>query len=628
MKFINISFILAYWRHADAKSNNIRRGDGKQGHRKLQLSCSNGEALFELNLVTDNYGAETTWALINNCDSSTLLSGGSPPYDNNVEENVLHCVPDAEYIFTIFDSNGDGICCSNGSGSYSVKYDSQLIVTGGQFASLESTSFGSCMPSTDGLCSKYDGDGWHRGTYEKSLPKELSPSGVQWRWEECARECASFAACEFWTLRLGGDKACLLMSKQGTYSDTGGHVEGLKDLDCLGMGALMSSPTQAPTPLPTPSPTATPTASPTSNPTATPTTAAPVPVTPKFKRGIAFHTAQSCNTLENHSASTWWYSWATTAGFSNGFCTDPNAASENARNNLGKEFVPMFWNSIPPQPFTAEQEANLQNATYLMTFNEPERSDQANISPTNAATMWPKIISIATQYNLQLIAPCAIIDAGRTWYHEWLTACTNMYGQPCDFDFTCLHAYYQPQPCTGVGSWACINVAMSKIEGWLSDFGKPTWVSEFACNPWGGVPCNEQLQKELMQQFVPLLDASNAVFRYAWFSAYAKTFGEANTNEVIWEDNPKVTCKNKKWIAGFGNAGWQIKTLSQCLAKSERDPACYSPFALSMDKDNCYCSVDSCQVTVSSWQGMHTWRLLGTQESNALTPLGELYQLI
>ena len=60
-----------------------------------------------------------------------------------------YCVPDdSQYEFTIYDSFGDGICCSAGSGSYTVTYGSESK-TGGDFGSSESFVFGS---QGDGPC--------------------------------------------------------------------------------------------------------------------------------------------------------------------------------------------------------------------------------------------------------------------------------------------------------------------------------------------------------------------------------------------------------------------------------------------------------------------------------------------
>ena len=118
-----------------------------------------------------------------------------------------------------------------------------------------------------------------------------------------------------------------------------------------------------------------------------------------------------------------------------------------------------------------------------MTFNEPELVEQANMSPLYAAERWAEIETIADHYNLKIVAPCGTIDKGFTWYQEWLSHCNAIYGKPCNYDYTCLHAYYQPEPCDNVPGWACASDMMNKVNNWASTFGKPTWVTEFACNP-------------------------------------------------------------------------------------------------------------------------------------------------
>jgi len=102
---------------------------------------------FELTLVTDNYPGETAWTLVNKCTDETASSGGS--YGSAGSTYVeTECIPSGQYEFTISDSYGDGICCSYGSGSYTVKYNGELVKQGGEFGSSESTLFGTCG-STD-----------------------------------------------------------------------------------------------------------------------------------------------------------------------------------------------------------------------------------------------------------------------------------------------------------------------------------------------------------------------------------------------------------------------------------------------------------------------------------------------
>merc|ERR1712156_1237863 len=51
------------------------------------------------------------------------------------------CLSEGCYTFEITDSYGDGICCSYGQGSFSVKLDGAEILSGGSFGSSASESF-------------------------------------------------------------------------------------------------------------------------------------------------------------------------------------------------------------------------------------------------------------------------------------------------------------------------------------------------------------------------------------------------------------------------------------------------------------------------------------------------------
>ena len=47
-----------------------------------------------------------------------------------------------------------------------------------------------------------------------------------------------------------------------------------------------------------------------------------------------------------------------------------------------------------------------------------------------------------------------------------------------------------------------------ELEAWYERTGKRIWVSEFACNPWAERACNASLHSRLMDQVVPVLEAS------------------------------------------------------------------------------------------------------------------------
>ncbi len=101
-----------------------------------------------LTLVLDNYPEETSWTIT--AGGVTYASGGtygSQPDGSTVV--VSTCLNDGCYEFNIFDSYGDGICCSYGSGSYTLRDASNnVLASGGNFGSSETTPF--CLSSGGG----------------------------------------------------------------------------------------------------------------------------------------------------------------------------------------------------------------------------------------------------------------------------------------------------------------------------------------------------------------------------------------------------------------------------------------------------------------------------------------------
>jgi serine protease len=118
-------------------------------------TCDPGFSLFRLDLTTDQFGSESSWVIRRNSDGATI-SGGN--YGNEQTYEELACLNTSTecYTFTIFDSGNDGICCSFGSGSYTVTLDGDVIQTGGSFTAAEEISLGSCGRNNpvSGTCSE------------------------------------------------------------------------------------------------------------------------------------------------------------------------------------------------------------------------------------------------------------------------------------------------------------------------------------------------------------------------------------------------------------------------------------------------------------------------------------------
>jgi len=95
----------------------------------------------------DDFGSETTWELVD--DSGTLLHSGGPYNDGAAGTLVrtIWCLGTGCYELTVRDLFGDGMCCAQGNGSYSV-YDALptgYVSGNGQFANAITHQF--CLTS-------------------------------------------------------------------------------------------------------------------------------------------------------------------------------------------------------------------------------------------------------------------------------------------------------------------------------------------------------------------------------------------------------------------------------------------------------------------------------------------------
>ena len=111
----------------------LQGGDFGSRYRKKFCACGAGEKYFQFDLNPDNYPSETSWEL-KSSNNNVLLSGKAAGESG--------CIPDDCYTLYLYDTFGDGICCQYGSGNFRIKYDNDLIDTGGEFQDVYSKTFG------------------------------------------------------------------------------------------------------------------------------------------------------------------------------------------------------------------------------------------------------------------------------------------------------------------------------------------------------------------------------------------------------------------------------------------------------------------------------------------------------
>ncbi|MBL7963982.1 MAG: PKD domain-containing protein [Flavobacteriales bacterium] len=97
----------------------------------------------DIAITLDNYPQESSWSITNQTTGAVVANGG--PYTGRPQGSSLTaqaCLPGGCYIFTMHDAYGDGMCCSQGTGSYSATgLDGTVYATGASFTFEESTVF-------------------------------------------------------------------------------------------------------------------------------------------------------------------------------------------------------------------------------------------------------------------------------------------------------------------------------------------------------------------------------------------------------------------------------------------------------------------------------------------------------
>jgi hypothetical protein len=102
------------------------------------------------------------------------------------------------------------------------------------------------------------------------------------------------------------------------------------------------------------------------------------------------------------------------------------------------QFVPMLWSTT--QGHDGNQFlSQARGAKVVLGFNEPERVDQANMSPADAARAWKQYIEPLRAQGARLGSPAiASTDQGLNWLRSFVTELNKVGGR---IDFIALHWY-------------------------------------------------------------------------------------------------------------------------------------------------------------------------------------------
>lgn len=201
----------------------------------------------------------------------------------------------------------------------------------------------------------------------------------------------------------------------------------------------------------------------------------------------------------------WYYTWGT-------FISDSQLGY--APLNIG--FVPMFWNGAS----VTQENINKLNAlyeegkiAYILGFNEPDLTAEANMSVADALAKW-KIICENLNPGIKLISPAtsypSLSETG--WLVQFMNGAAE---QGLRVDYIGVHIY-QPN---------LASLFTTPVNAIYEKWGKKVWITELGVrddDTNGDVAKNKYTPTQILtfaQTLLPQLEEMEAVDRYAWFNA-------------------------------------------------------------------------------------------------------------
>lgn len=226
-----------------------------------------------------------------------------------------------------------------------------------------------------------------------------------------------------------------------------------------------------------------------------------------FKRGVSENQFQYKAQMEALAPGvSWYYNWG-------------NTPSTYLANEESLEYIPMCWNGNYNANRIKEYCASHPEVKYLLGFNEPNFTAQANLTPQKAAELWPAVQNLAKECGLQLVAPALNYSPNPPYTDpmKWMDEFVAIVGLDA-FDYMALHNY---------GGY---EVMVDLCTRFHEKYGKPIWLTEFCYWPEEGNPnstVSPQSQISVMVKSLRWLEQTDWIYRYAWF----KAIGNSSSNK-------------------------------------------------------------------------------------------------
>jgi len=250
---------------------------------------------------------------------------------------------------------------------------------------------------------------------------------------------------------------------------------------------------------------------------------------PVDKRGVGYNFTDGNTTEADMDLLTpavkWFYNWGKL-----------NSAVDTAAADYGLVFYPMEWGGGGNLSSLRNYLDAHPDCEYVLAYNEPNLTDQANMTPVQAAQHWPGLVNLIKEYNAK----------DNPKYHLKLVSPAMNYGTLANYDnpIKWLDEFFA-QPGVSLDDIAAISIhcymgyasAMKSYIGRFKKYNKPIWMTEFCA--WENVN-NVDAQMRYMSEAVIYMELDPMVEKYAWFIPKDNhgTIANMPYNKLLTRDNP------------------------------------------------------------------------------------------
>ncbi|MGH3068626.1 MAG: glycoside hydrolase family protein [Streptosporangiaceae bacterium] len=252
---------------------------------------------------------------------------------------------------------------------------------------------------------------------------------------------------------------------------------------------------------------------------------APPPPAGNAKKGVGAWAFTGAGPVLAQSGASWYYTWS----------ASPAVGVSSAG---GPRFVPLIWGAANVNAGTLSEVRG--EGPYLLGFNEPDMSGQANMTPAQALSLWPQLMATGLRLGSPAVATGGATPGG--WLDQFMSGAA---ARGYRVNFITLHWY---------GSDFATGPAVSQLESYLqavhARYHKPIWLTEFALASFGGSPQtpSRPQQAAFLTAATAMLQRQSYVQRYAWFGLEATP---ADGSMGLFRSGPAVTTAGR----GFEAAG-------------------------------------------------------------------------